>query len=370
MRILLAAGGTGGHLMPSIRIGEAIARKEVDSEMVFVGSDRGFEERVIGARGHRYVGLPARGLSRRRWWRNVPAVVNNLRARKQARRLVKDFAPDAAVGCGGYASYFPIRACARAGIPYIIQEQNSFPGLVTRWLAPGAARTFLAFDAARQHLPEAAKVRLTGNPVDPRLSVCDRPSARARWNLSDNETVVLITGGSAGAQSINDNVARSLRDANETLPLTLLWQTGRQWDGGAEQAAAGWRVHNFAFTDAMTEAMIAADLIISRSGALTVSEICAAGRPAILVPYPYAAADHQMQNARTLEGVGGAVIVEDRTLGEISLLDLAITLLTDGDRRQAMGTANRELARPQAADEIADFVIALAQSGAGAGAEG
>ena len=355
----MAAGGTGGHLIPAVRIAEAIKDRERAARFFFMGSDRGFEEQVITARGEQYIGLPARGFERRKIWRNLRAVLDNRRASRMARTSVREFDPQAAVGCGGYASYFPIRAARALGVPYILQEQNRIPGLATKWLASQAKRTFIAYEQTRQELSGCSNVEMAGNPVDPRLASMDRIEARRRWNLRSDETVVLVTGGSGGARSINANVARGLARPCPSGPITLLWQTGRnkaEWGGAS---GSGWRVQEFEFTDAMTEAFVAADLIIARAGALTVSEIAAAGRPAILVPFPHATADHQTHNARVLAEAGGAVLIADLQLGELSLLDKACDLLKDREQLNSMGVASRSLGRPDAAGRIADYVISL-----------
>lgn len=358
MRVLLAAGGTGGHLIPAIRISEAIARKRKDTEFVFVGSDRGFEERVITQRHQRYVGLPARGFSRRKIWRNVPALYHNWRARSIATDLLSEFKPDVAVGCGGYASYFPIRACAKAQVPYVLQEQNRQPGLATRWLSGGSDTVFIAFEESRALIPKARRIELSGNPIDPRLATQTKSEARRAWNLAEDGAVILVTGGSTGSKSMNSNVVRSLKNAVDR-PIHLLWQTGAQGSGWDGKAASGWHVHCFAFTDKMTEAFVAADLIVARSGALTLSEICACGRPAILVPYPLATADHQTQNAKVLVDAGGAIHVADRALEGELLLAQSLTLLNDPSRLQLMAQANKKLGKPDAADRIAARVMEL-----------
>lgn len=358
MRVLLAAGGTGGHLIPAIRISEAIARKHKDTEFVFVGSDKGFEERVITQRHQRYVGLPARGFSRRKLWRNLPALYYNWHARGTASDLVREFKPDVAVGCGGYASYFPIRACFKAGVPYVIQEQNRQPGLATRWLSSGADTVFIAFEESRTLISKARNIELSGNPIDPRLAAMTKSDARHAWNVPEDAAVVLVTGGSTGAKSINSNIARSLKSATER-PIHLLWQTGAQGSGWNGKAASGWQVHCFAFTDKMTEAFVAADLIVARSGALTLSEICACGRPAILIPYPLATADHQTQNARVLVNAGGAILIEDRSLEYDLLLAQSLSLLNDPERLQSMSQANKKIGKPDAADRIAVRVLEM-----------
>ncbi|HUU46878.1 MAG TPA: undecaprenyldiphospho-muramoylpentapeptide beta-N-acetylglucosaminyltransferase [Acidobacteriota bacterium] len=361
MRVLLAAGGTGGHVIPALRIAEAIVRRRPDTEMLFVGSDRGFEERVIAPRGYRYVGLPARGFSRRQLWRNIPAIFGNLRARTRAGALVRDFAPDVAVGCGGYASYFPIRACAKSGIRYVLQEQNSYPGLVTRWLAANAQTVFTAFPQTARLIRRQDNIEQAGNPVDPNLTTCNRAAARKQWGIADDAIVLLITGGSSGARSINNNIARGLAEPDSGVAVTILWQTGRQGTDWSGPAAAGWNVNHFAFTDHMTDAMVAADLVIARAGALTVSEIAAAGKPAILVPYPFAAADHQTQNARSLADAGGAEVIADADLDNVSLLQEALALLNDPATLRHMGKASRNFARPEAAGRIADRIIVLGE---------
>jgi len=361
MRVLMAAGGTGGHLIPAIRIAEAIQEREASIRFLFMGGDRGFEERVITARGEQYQGLPARGFERRRLWRNVGTVFANMRASRRAATAVREFDPHAAVGCGGYASYFPIRAARKAGVPYVVQEQNRIPGLATRWLAPRAQRTFIAYSQTEVELKDCNNVVLVGNPVDPRLATMDKATARRKWNLAPDETVILVTGGSGGARSINGNIARGLAQPGPIDPVTVLWQTGRhkaEWDG---TIASGWKVEEFEFTDAMTEAFVAADMIIARSGALTVSEIAAAGRPAILVPFPHATADHQTHNARVLTDAGGAVLITDAELGTRSLLEKACELIKDPRQLEVMCEANNALGRPDAAGRIADYVISLLQ---------
>lgn len=363
MRVLLAAGGTGGHLIPAIRIAEALARqsgKDEKIDFLFVGSDRGFEQEVIERRHHRYEGLPARGFLRTRPWRNVPALWHNMRARSRARAIVRDFAPDVAVGCGGYASYFPIKAAAQAKIPYALQEQNRNPGLATRWLAPRAAIVFTAFEESRQWLANTTRVEVTGNPVDPRLASLTRSDARRAWNLGDAERVILVTGGSGGARSINSSIAETLQSDCPEPPVTVLWQTGRNkvdWNG---KTGAGWVLKEFEFTDAMTEAFVAADIIIARAGALTISEIAAAGKPALLVPFPHATDDHQTKNAHVLIRAGGAVTLRDDELTRRPPLLEALRLLSDADTLRLMGDANRAIGRPDAADRIARAVLSLA----------
>ncbi len=361
MRVLMAAGGTGGHLIPAIRIAEAISRQKNRAEFLFVGGDKGLEAKVVAGRGYRYIGLPARGFMRSRIWRNFGALWSNVHANSQARTVVAEFHPDVAVGCGGYASYFPIRAARSRQIPYVLQEQNRLPGLVTRWLSSKAQTVFIAFEQTRPKLPKAKSIELVGNPVDPRLATMARNLARKNWGLSEAERVILVTGGSGGARSINQNVATALKKVCPKPPITVLWQTGRHsidWD---HTPAAGWVVRDFEFTDAMTEAFVAADVIIARAGALTISELAAVGRPAILVPFPFATADHQTHNARVLVEAGGAILYEDRQLPTVSLLDQAVGLLSDTSRLEAMSSANSALGRPDAADRIATHVISLAE---------
>jgi UDP-N-acetylglucosamine--N-acetylmuramyl-(pentapeptide) pyrophosphoryl-undecaprenol N-acetylglucosamine transferase len=246
-------------------------------------------------------------------------------------------------------------------IPYVLQEQNRLPGLATRWLSKRAETVFIAFEQTSGHLPRARSIDLVGNPVDPRLATLTRSLARKQWGLTEVEKVIVVTGGSGGARSINQNIVSALKTPCARPPVTILWQTGRQgvrWD---RKPASGWVVRDFEFTDAMTEAFIAADLIIARAGALTISEIAAAGRPAILVPFPHATADHQTHNAKVLTEAGGAVMYTDTQLSTISLLDTALDLLGETRTLEAMGRANRLLGRPDAADRIATRVISLAE---------
>jgi UDP-N-acetylglucosamine--N-acetylmuramyl-(pentapeptide) pyrophosphoryl-undecaprenol N-acetylglucosamine transferase len=369
-RILFAGGGTGGHLYPALALGDAVRRADPDAAVMYVGAERGVEARVLPERGVPHTLLPLEPIRRSRPWENWRLVPAMLRSGSGLRRVFRDFRPDVVVGTGGYASGPAVAWALLSRVPTALQEQNSYPGLVTRWLAPRVRQLHLAFPEAKRHLKlGSTPVFELGNPIQPPDLDADRAAARARFGLGDGP-VVLVVGGSQGARAINEALLADLRGVVEgRLPrrpdgLEILWATGpthfESIQGRlAEMGGPEW-IHPRPYIQEMPTALAAADLAISRAGAMALAELCAWGVPSVLVPFPYAAADHQRHNAAALDEAGAGVMVDERDLAPGSLWERLAELANDPERRRAIAERARERGRPDAADLIAERLIELA----------
>lgn len=359
-RVLIAGGGTGGHLMPALSVAAALAARADGIEPVLVGATRGVEARLLPTRPFRFHLLPAEPIYRRQWWKNVrwPLVLWRLLRRLDA--LFDAERPLAVLGTGGYASAPVVWWAARRGIPCAIQEQNAFPGLANRRLARLVDEIYLGLPEAAARLAPGPRTTVleTGNPITPPLEGT-RDAARAKWGIAAGRRVVLVTGGSQGALALNRAVEGWLAQG---LPddVDLIWVTG---PGTYEQFAARHappRVHVVPFLDPMSDGYAAADLVVSRAGMITVAELCAWGLPSILIPLPTAAADHQTLNARAMAQAGAAALLLQADLTPARLAAEVAALLGEGGAGARMAAAARGRGRPRAAAEIAGRVAALA----------
>ena len=369
--MVVAGGGTGGHLYPGLAVADELRRIRPDVRVVFVGARRGLEHRVLPERGEEHVLLPVQGIDRTRpWraWRAVPALASSLAT---VRRLYRRFRPEAVVVTGGYAGAPAGIVAAWTGTPLILQEQNSEPGLTTRLLSRYARRVHVAFPEAAERLPPRVRSRVvvSGNPVRPPAAI-PPAEARARLGLPPEGVVALVTGGSQGARALNAAVrelVRAVEAGGLRRPegLTLLWITGpRHYEelrADVGEVAGDW-VRMVPYVEDMPAALAAADFAVSRAGAMTTAEFLNQGLPAVLVPLPTAAADHQMRNARALEGAGAARVVPEGELDTTRLWDELVALAADADTRRRMREAALARARPGAAREIAADVASLLRS--------
>ncbi|HEU4632256.1 MAG TPA: UDP-N-acetylglucosamine--N-acetylmuramyl-(pentapeptide) pyrophosphoryl-undecaprenol N-acetylglucosamine transferase [Gemmatimonadaceae bacterium] len=362
MRILFAGGGTGGHLYPGLAIARAVQRLEPAAEPFFIGARRGIERDVLPEAGFPFALLELHPLYRQRPWENWRTLRGLGDAWRRIGGLARQRPPAAVVGTGGYAAGAVLAYAARHGIPYAIQEQNSFAGLTVRVFSRWARELYLGFPEAVASLPPAARARAldTGNPIEP--PPARRPAraeARARWALPPEVgTVLLVFGGSQGARALNEAVAGWVA---EGLPegLGLIWGTGKgSFDAYARLESPRVRVR--AYLSPIAEAYAAADLALTRAGAMTTAELCAWGLPAVLVPLPTAAADHQSANARALAAAGAAVHLPQAELSAAALTRTVQALRGDPPRLARMTAAATARARPDAAERIARHVLALA----------
>jgi UDP-N-acetylglucosamine--N-acetylmuramyl-(pentapeptide) pyrophosphoryl-undecaprenol N-acetylglucosamine transferase len=360
MRILIAGGGTGGHLMPALSIAAALQETMPDTELVLVGSRRGVEADILPRRPFRHCLLPAEPLYRRRWWRNVRWVGTVGPLAFNVRRLLRRERPVLVVGTGGYAAAPVLLGARLAGLPLVLQEQNAYPGLTTRWFAAAARQLHLGFPEAASLLRvgAATEVFTLGNPIVPPGSAPDRGMARRQLGIGQEEKVLFVVGGSQGARGLNSVVARVV-ESGRLDDLTLCWSTGPAgWANYRRYDAPPRRIVR-SFWDPIGEAYAAADLVIARAGAMATAELCAFGLPSILVPLPSAAADHQTKNAEALAAAGAAVHLPERDLTPVVLLDAVQTILGDAARAEAMHLRALARARPDAARRIAEAIATL-----------
>jgi UDP-N-acetylglucosamine--N-acetylmuramyl-(pentapeptide) pyrophosphoryl-undecaprenol N-acetylglucosamine transferase len=358
LRLVIAGGGTGGHVFPALALGEHVLGSLAGSEVLFVGSRGGLEERLVPARGHRLELLEVgklRGegaLARARTLASLPAAVI------AAVRVLRRFAPDVVVGVGGYASGPTILAATVLRLPVVLLEQNSIPGTTNRAIARLARRVVIGFRRAARYLP-ADRTVLLGNPIRPEVlaALQARPERRA-----SGAPCLLVLGGSQGAHAINELMANAAGRLRQQLgELRLVHQTGpSDLERTRESyAAAGVAARVEAFIDDVGPALRDADLVLSRAGATTLAELCVAGLPAVLVPYPYAADDHQAANAAELVEAGGAVMVRQGEIDAERLATLLAELLGDEARRQHMAEAMRRCGYPEAAAAVTSLLLEL-----------
>lgn len=368
--VIFAGGGTGGHLYPALNIAAALERVRPDVRPIFVGARRGIEARVLPEKGVDHRLLPLEPIQRDRVWRNwrlVPALTGSALG---LARLTLDTRPHLVVGTGGYASG---PACAwgvLTGIPVAIQEQNSYPGLTTRWLSRVARQVHLGFPEAEDYLRPGKRTELHahGNPIQPPDTGIDRAFAREAFGLAADSTVVLVVGGSQGARAVNEALLGALgrvADGAASRPpsLEILWATGPTHVNTVQARLAdmepmSW-VHAQGYIDRMPLALASADVAVSRAGAMGTAELLAWGIPSILVPLPTAAADHQTHNARALDVFGAALALPESELTPASLWQDLTTLVADNPRREAMAERARERARPDAAHNVALELVRL-----------
>jgi UDP-N-acetylglucosamine--N-acetylmuramyl-(pentapeptide) pyrophosphoryl-undecaprenol N-acetylglucosamine transferase len=357
VKVIIAGGGTGGHLMPALAIADAISAARPDVEVVLVGARRGVEAQLLPKRRYRFHLLPAEPLYRKQWWRNWrwPWLSLSLLARCFA--VLRAERPAFVVGTGGYASGPFLFAASAMGIPIALQEQNAFPGLTTRLLARRARQVHLGFPEGASHLKPGpgTAVYNFGNPITPPQPT-DRAVARQRLDIRTDARVVLVMGGSQGARGINQAIAGML-DEDLWRETTLLWSTGqahfetyRRYHRPPDRLVRP-------FWDPIAEAYAASDLVVARAGAMTIAELCAWGIPSILVPLPTAAADHQSANARALDVVGAAIHLPEADLSPEGLARLILELFTDRDRRHRMTALARARGQPNAARLIAEELL-------------
>ena len=358
-RVLIAGGGTGGHLMPALAIAEALRATHPDLEPVLVGATRGIESAILPTRSFRHHLLPAEPFYRRQWWKNLrwPFIAVSLIRRASA--VLEQEQPAVVIGTGGYASAPLVWLAARRGIPTAIQEQNAVPGMATRRLARVVRHVYLGIPEASGRLRPGPDTRMfeTGNPILP-PDPLRRRSGLTRFSIPAGRPVLLVTGGSQGALAINRVVAEWLRQGGGQ-GLTVLWAAGKTSyrEFAALHQPPGVQV--FDFLDPMADAMAVADLAVARAGAVTLAELCAWGIPSILIPLPTAAADHQTSNALTLAAAGAAVHLAQSDLTSAALGKAVGDLAGNLAVRQAMSEAARDRGRPNAAAEIVSHISSL-----------
>jgi UDP-N-acetylglucosamine--N-acetylmuramyl-(pentapeptide) pyrophosphoryl-undecaprenol N-acetylglucosamine transferase len=360
-KIIISGGGTGGHVFPAISIANALKKLDPGIEILFVGAEGRMEMEKIPAAGYRIIGLPVAGLYRSLTLKNIRVLAKLLKSLRMAGRVIKDFGPDVVVGVGGYASGPVLRQAGRMKIPTLIQEQNSYAGVTNKLLAAKASRICVAYDGMEKYFP-AAKIIKTGNPVRQnydRLAEL-RDEAIQFFGLKKEFPVVLVLGGSLGAGSINNSLSSDIHRLQDS-DCQWLWQTGKYYfENIVTQVtfSAGRNIFVHDFINRMDYAYAAADVIVSRAGAGTISELCLVGKPVILVPSPNVAEDHQTRNAKALSENDAAVLIPDSDARKI--IDEAIRLVADMNRRKKLSENIFRMAIRDADVTIAQEILKLA----------
>ncbi len=364
-RIIISGGGTGGHIFPAVSIANAVKAKCPDAKILFIGAEGRMEMTRVPEAGYEIKGLPVRGLIRPLWSpKNIGVMIDFFLSRHKVKRIIKSFKPQVAVGVGGYASAPTLNAAAAMGIPCLIQEQNSYAGVTNRSLAKKAAKICVAYDEMERFFP-ADRIIKTGNPVRQALlaNTMTKAEAREAMGLQKDLPTILVIGGSLGARTINNSIAAGIQRF-EQAGIQVVWQTGKFYAEECERKAKEANakiVRPQAFISDMATAYKAADIVISRAGASSISELCLLGKASILVPSPNVAEDHQTKNARALSDKGAAVFVPDNQ-AERTLVEEAVALVSNATAIEKLEQEVKKLALPDSADIIADEVLKLVRN--------
>ncbi len=360
LRIIISGGGTGGHIFPAIAIANALKKLDPATEILFVGALGRMEMEKVPAAGYKIIGLDIQGIQRKSIWKNIMFPVKLYNSVYRSIKILKEFKPNAAVGVGGYASGPLLYAAKLRGIPYLIQEQNSYAGITNKWLGGNAKKICVAFDGMEQFFP-ADRIIKTGNPIRKEsVDIAGKHiQALELFNLDPNKKTILITGGSLGARTLNNSVMGGLNKLI-AADVQIIWQTGKFYYKTITEQLGDHHpnIKVLEFVNRMDLAYAAADIIISRAGAGTIAELCVIKKPVILVPSPNVAEDHQTKNALALVQEQAAVFVADRD-AEVKLIDKAIELLNDKDTQKKLSNNISKLALPNADEVIAQEVIQI-----------
>lgn len=360
-RFIVSGGGTGGHIFPALSIAEGLKQRFPDAEILFVGALGKMEMEKVPAAGFPIVGLPVAGFHRGEIWRNILFIPKLISSLLKARNIVRKFKPDCVIGVGGYASGPVLKMAARMGIPTILQEQNSYAGVTNRLLGKKAEKICVAYQNMERFFP-AGKIVFTGNPIRNGLEnlAGKREEGLKSFGLDPGKPVVLVVGGSLGARSLN-NAIRSKLEMIGASGIQLLWQTGKIYYGELkdelDRNPAG-NVHLLEFIHRMDLAFSVADLVISRAGAGTISELCVVGKPVILVPSPNVSEDHQTANARALADNGAAMLIGDAEVNE-RLVEEALALVADKVRLAVLAENIGKMATPSATKDIVEVIASI-----------
>ena len=364
LRVIISGGGTGGHIFPAVSIANAVKALRPDAKILFVGALGRMEMQRVPAAGYEIIGLPIQGFDRKNLLKNFKVLYKIWKSQRMAKKIIKDFRPEVAVGVGGYASGPTLNMAAAKGIPCLLQEQNSYAGVTNKLLAKKAAKICVAYEGMERFFP-AEKIMMTGNPVRQQLldTTITHEDAVRTFGFDPTKKVVLIVGGSLGARTLNESVLQHL-DQIRKSDVQFIWQTGKFYSAEISERLKGQDIPNLTVTDFISDmgvAYKAADLVVSRAGAGSISEFCLLGKPVILVPSPNVAEDHQTKNAMALVNKAAALYVKDAEADKI-LLPLAIDTAKDDAKLQSLHENILKMALPDSADMIAKEVIKLAHS--------
>ncbi|MFM1874983.1 MAG: undecaprenyldiphospho-muramoylpentapeptide beta-N-acetylglucosaminyltransferase [Bacteroidota bacterium] len=362
VRIIISGGGTGGHIFPAIAIANALKKLRSDVEILFVGALGKMEMEKVPAAGYRIVGLNIAGINRSNMLKNLAFPIKLIGSLLKALKIIKEFKPNVVVGVGGFASGPVMYAASTKGIPTVIQEQNSYAGITNKILGKKAKKVCVAYDGMDKFFPAKSLIR-TGNPVRQDILNLEgkREEGQKTFKLDPSKKTLLVIGGSLGARSINLAVKSHIEDF-KAADVQVVWQTGKLFIDEAKKAVADANATNFFVSDfiyTMDQAYAVADVVLSRAGASSISELCIVGKPSVLVPFPFAAEDHQTKNAQALVDNDAAILVPDNKAGEAACQE-ALRLLNDSAACEKLSTNIKKLALPNADEQIAREILRIA----------
>ena len=372
LKVIISGGGTGGHIFPAVSIANAVKKLLPDTEILFIGAEGRMEMERVPQAGYEIIGLPVRGLIRPLWSpKNIGVMIDFLKSRQKVKGIIRKFNPDVVVGVGGYASSPTLNAAHALGIPCVIQEQNSYAGVTNKSLAKKAEKICVAYYGMERFFPKE-RIVMTGNPVRQALLECEKTQREARkaLGLDEERMTILVIGGSLGARTINDSISEGIEEF-EKAGVQVIWQTGKYYAEECRHKAEEYykqegikehdrHVHPQAFITDMATAYRAADIVISRAGASSISELCLLGKASILVPSPNVAEDHQTKNARALSDRDAAVFVSDADARK-KLVSEALTLILDRAKIFSLEKEVKKLAFNDSAEVIGKIVIEIAE---------
>jgi len=361
MKVIISGGGTGGHIYPAIAIANALKQRIKDIDILFIGAKDRMEMEKVPAAGYNIKGLWISGLQRRLTIKNLLFPIKVISSLLQAKKIIDEFKPDVVIGVGGYASGPTLRAATYKGIPTLIQEQNSFPGITNKMLASKVTKICVAYEGMEKFFPKN-KIILTGNPVRQNIVdiTIDRKQAADFFGIDAAKKTVLVIGGSLGARTINENIEKMVQKFADA-DIQLIWQTGKYYFPKAQITTYKFEtkgIKSYDFINQMDYAYAAVDVIISRAGAIAISELCIIGKPVILLPSPNVAEDHQTKNAMALVNKNAAILVKDINAQQ-TLSDSLFNLLSNNDLQNELSLNIKKMAYLDATEKIADVVISL-----------
>ena len=354
-KFILSGGGTGGHIYPAIAIADELKKRYPDAEFLFVGANDRMEMQRVPQAGYSIKGLQIAGIQRKLSLKNLLLPFKLLKSLYQAKQIIQKFQPDAVIGTGGYASAPTLKAAQWLKVPYFIQEQNSFAGITNKWVSKKANKIFVAYQNMEKFFPKA-KIQITGNPIREGLTTIQDKNKNAfeNFSLDENKFTLLVLGGSLGAKSINQLISSNLSFFQEN-EVQILWQCGKFYYDEYKEKQTG-MVQVRPFIENMNDAYAVADVIISRAGASSVSELCVVGKPVIFVPSPNVAEDHQTKNAQAIVDEKAAILIKETELKD-NFQKIFLEIFNDKEKRKILSENIKALAKPNATEQIVDEII-------------
>ncbi len=362
MKVIMTGGGTGGHIYPAIAIADKIRRKHPDADILFVGTERGMEKDLVPKNGYDIRYITVSGFHRKKPWKNVKTAMDLLKGNRQAGKIIREFKPDLVIGTGGYVCGPVVRAAHKSGIRAYIHEQNAFPGVTNKLLEKYADKVFISFPESKEYFRDQNKLVVTGNPIRKNFLLCGMSRSREKMGIKPSEFVILCFGGSLGAGKINSTMIRVIEAVSVMPDTRLYFITGRNYYEKVlsslkeKEIGLSENINVMEYADNMHEYLSAADLVISRAGALTVSEITACGKASVLIPSPNVTGNHQYFNARVVADKGGAIILEEKDLTDEKLLGTILRLKNNREALNGMSDASAGVGRMDAVDVIYDHL--------------